>query len=169
LGYIRNKNILNILLKYGNKETLNIILYVAINNNNLNLIQNVINKGANPNLIFYDASLLSHAIDSNIKSDLKYMIVKLLLNNGANASNNYSDALRASKLNYKIAKLLLDNGADPNAYVPDELLTSLRSVALNNDRKMVDLFLEYGGKVTKDTLDGVTDDKMIEYLKSKIE
>ncbi|XP_031640193.1 melanization protease 1-like [Contarinia nasturtii] len=122
-------------------------IITAIKNGNENIIQDLIDDGADVNIANEDGNIPLHIAASN---DLP-TVVELLLRNGAsvNAVNKlgYTPLYVAAVNGYeKIVELLIHNGASVN-FVDKEGYSPLFSVISGGDDKMVELLAYNGASV----------------------
>jgi len=128
-------------------------LYYAIMNINVEEVQNLLEEGVDPNKKYLNHYPL-HQV-SYRKSECeeeRLQILELLLKYGADpdiCETLYSWTLLQglcltdSHFNYQAIELLLEYGADPNLENPNGK-TPLDLAKENNNKKLVDLLIEYG-------------------------
>jgi len=134
-------------------------LHMAINTNQMELVEQMLLAGANPNLP--DGNGFTPMLLTAVQWDADDTLMLLLIRNGADV-NNKSPAARSTPLvqalncnNMTLIRLLLDYNADPNAVDRDGLSPLLQAVIRCND-EAIELLLRAGAKMDLKNQNGHT-------------
>lgn len=145
---IENQHIsIVILLINAGVKVQHSFLHVAVKTENRDLIELLLNSGANPN---YISKKFPWAVPLHIATDLKNIeIIELLLNKGADI--NLSDIRGVTALhktsNVEVAALLLEHGAYINAGFYKNKKTPLDYAIDNGNAEVTELLLNRGAKI----------------------
>jgi ankyrin repeat protein len=123
-------------------------LYIAINKNNLEEVQKLLGRGADPNGKYENGnSILTNAIILNNE----YIVKELLKHVAKIDDNTFQNAVRY--VNLEIINLLLERGADPNYKneYGDSILSNLLFSNNSEKIKIIEKLLEHGAKIDDDT------------------
>ncbi|KAJ8681724.1 hypothetical protein QAD02_017516 [Eretmocerus hayati] len=150
------------------QELLNQQLFSAVESASLELIKQLVEKGADVNAEDEDGdplvfTALNHFSDWTTRS-VRHETLELLLSLGANPNCvnaqgqtlllNAIDSIRGSE-DAKLLQVLFEGGADPNLESGDSNdLLPLWEIILSGEEKQVDLFFQYGADVTTLGKDG---------------
>ena len=140
-----------LLLKSGARIT-NKTLGVAISSENLELIQMLLNKGADVNSHCGCSRDCTAPLTEAIRLQNPEM-TELLLESGAKITNE-TLTVAVSSANHELIRMLLNEGADVNSYCVSsgEYTAPLTEAIRLQNPEMTELLLESGAKITNETL-----------------
>lgn len=137
-------------------ETHYSLLGLACKFNNLEVVRDLVKKGANINIGSEDETYAQDAMYYAI-TGANAEIVKILIDKGSNLNNLYTESgmtpliLAVMDKKYLMAKILLDNGAKVDGYTDlqaEYIYNPLRLAIENNDVEMVKILLKYKADIS---------------------
>lgn len=118
----------------------------------LDVIKDLIARGANVNAIVDKELPLYEAMRYNKLNNRNHNVITYLLDHGADPNTllpGYNKPLLAFDLGQTYAKELLEHGANPNGNEYMDRMTYLEKAYTNRDVKRFKLFLKYGAELTQ--------------------
>lgn len=143
---------------YHKEDTLLVYLINMREAKSTDLIQLLLDKGANPNIQTKFGPPLLYAITNSRLQAMKNLIEKGAdVNYLIEGKKSYFGLLRQTRTSLEYYKVLLDGGLNPDAPIDDEETTMLYSAILSNNSELFYLFIEKGANVNyKRHSDGFT-------------